>query len=293
MIIQQGGYVGQGIYLLGTAENPIYLMGTNHEWTLIEGGLISTTDIVLKQLKILNISLSDIKHWIITHSHFDHCGLLETIYPKLTSVKVYASAEAIGAFQNPKYLRQIRKYNEFVVPDLASISQISLSKIPFVTIENGQCLRLGDEVLEVIKTAGHSPCSLSFWNQRTGVLFVSDALGELRDNFEFFPLAFQSLEIFSQSIKRLSQYDAQILALGHSGVLTKTFAKNACKQALNGLEAFNNKAENLHKQGLSLEQAAQHLSSNLYPHSANFVPKELHYFSMVRLLNNLTHEAIY
>ncbi|PWK17615.1 glyoxylase-like metal-dependent hydrolase (beta-lactamase superfamily II) [Arcicella aurantiaca] len=293
MIIQEGGHIGQGIYLLGTTENPIYLMGANHEWTLIEGGLISTTDIVLEQLKNLNISLSDIKHWIITHCHFDHCGLLETIYPKLPSVKVYASAEAIEAFQNPKYLRQIRKYNEFVVPNLALISQINLTEIPFVTIENGQYVSLGEEVLEVIKTAGHSPCSLSFWNQKKGVLFVSDALGELRNNYEFFPLAFQSLEIFRQSIKRLAQYDAQIVALGHNGVLTQNFAKNACTQALDGLEAFYNQAENLHKQGLSLEQAAQHLSGILYPHSANFVPKELHYFSMVRLLNNLTYEAIY
>lgn len=293
MIIQKGGYIGQGVFLLGTVENPVYLIGANQEWILLEGGLISTTSMVLEQLNYLNIKLSHIKHWIITHCHFDHCGLLETLYPLLPSVQVYASAEAIGAFQNPKYLRQIRKYNEFVAPNVASLSAISLADIPYITIEGGQQLTLGSEELEVIKTAGHSPCSLSFWNAKTGVLFVSDALGELRNNHDFFPLAFQSIEVFSQSITRLQAYQANIVALGHNGVLTQALAKKACQIALNGLEIFYNQAENLHKQGLTIEQAAQQLSSILYPHSANFVPKELHYFSMVRLLNNLTHEAIY
>ena len=41
-------------------------------------------------------------------------------------------------------------------------------------LDGGECIRLGDRVIEVIHTPGHSPGHMCFWEEKTGYLFTGD-----------------------------------------------------------------------------------------------------------------------
>ncbi|UTW08479.1 MBL fold metallo-hydrolase [Pseudomonas benzenivorans] len=79
-------------------------------------------------------------------------------------------------------------------------------------IEEGDVLDLGDRVLEVLHTPGHSPGGISLWEKATQTLFSGDILydGPLVEN------AYHSnLEDYARSLLRLRDLPVRIVRGGH------------------------------------------------------------------------------
>ncbi|WP_028238595.1 MBL fold metallo-hydrolase [Stutzerimonas azotifigens] len=79
-------------------------------------------------------------------------------------------------------------------------------------IEEGEVLDLGDRVLEVLHTPGHSPGGISLWEAHTRTLFSGDVLydGPLIED------AYHSdVEAYARSLARLRELPVRVLHGGH------------------------------------------------------------------------------
>lgn len=130
---------------------------------------------------------------ILTHNHYDHAGLLPLIK------EIY----------NPKVLA----------------FSLSLKGID-ACLKNGEILKMGDELFEVIHTPGHSHDSISLYNNHEGVLFVGDTpviINSINDTFD---------EDFLNVLIQLSRKNINSIYFGHQDPI-KT---NAKKLIYNSLE---------------------------------------------------------
>jgi glyoxylase-like metal-dependent hydrolase (beta-lactamase superfamily II) len=119
---------------------------------------------------------------VVTHSHSDHCALLPEI----------------RAAYHPRVLA--------FSPSLAGVDR---------TVHDGETIRMGDRVFEVIHTPGHSSDSICLYNRDEGVLFAGDS-----------PLVITSPEGsyeagFQAALEKLCACDVRRIYFGHGPPLTE------------------------------------------------------------------------
>jgi glyoxylase-like metal-dependent hydrolase (beta-lactamase superfamily II) len=117
---------------------------------------------------------------VLTHSHFDHASLLP-VFREAFHPQVYAHSEFVGA--------------DCILTD-------------------GQTLRCGDRVFEVIYTPGHSSDSVCLYCEKEGVLFAGDA-----------PVIITSTDGtyepgFVRALERLCDLDVEAIYFGHGSPVT-------------------------------------------------------------------------
>lgn len=117
---------------------------------------------------------------ILTHGHFDHAALLpairETYGPVVYAHSTFAGADCI--------------------------------------LKDGQTLRCGDRVFQVIYTPGHSNDSICLYCEEDGVLFVGDT-----------PVVIRSADAthegdFIRALERLCRKDVKTIYFGHGNPVT-------------------------------------------------------------------------
>ena len=294
--LKNSGRVSSDFYILGSSDNPVYLLQFGDYWTLIEGGMSKHRQVVLAQLKHVVGDLSKVRHWILTHAHYDHCGLPEFLIPHLPSVTVYASPNAIGHFAKEKYRKTIYRFND--VEEIAAANsssskdRISLHHIPMVKISEGDTIKVGKgQELSVISTPGHSDCSVSIYDAANERLFVSDALGEITADKSWFPLAFQSMNEYIQSLIKISKLPVNQIALGHYGIVNGSTAKSAALHSLTSTYKIIEQVEGYLKKHAEVSTVAGLLSKAYSTPSQSFVPENVHVASMNQLVSILKQES--
>lgn len=82
-------------------------------------------------------------------------------------------------------------------------------------LTDGECVDLGGITLEVVHTPGHSPGHLAFYIPEADLLFTADV--DLTSFGPFYGHDFADIDEFLQSIEKLRQLNARIVATGHAG----------------------------------------------------------------------------
>jgi len=113
---------------------------------------------------------------ILTHSHYDHAGLLPMIRATFNPVVYVFSRYLEGADR---------------------------------LLKDGDTLKLGDRIFEVIHTPGHSTDSICFYCEEDGVLFAGDTPLIIRRPGDTYQ------EEFVEALEKLSQKDIRSLYFGH------------------------------------------------------------------------------
>ena len=242
--------VTRGFYQLGTPSFPVYL-SVGDTVMIIEGGTGATFSIIVEQIKELGIDPERIQYLALTHTHSDHIGSI----PHLK--RLWPHLKIIGSPAAGKALRKLSENNgmlqEFLASD-ASITKIMLSKgaiseappelenyafKPDKLVEEGDCIDLGSGVKWIAyNTPGHSPCHISFYNERDGILVVGDATGfYLPERGIFWPNYFESLDSYCNSIRKLANLQARRFALSHNGVVDGVIS-NYLQKAMRATESY-------------------------------------------------------
>lgn len=291
MWIYEPGKVNSDLYLLGRKEVPLYLFKSGPEWLLVDGGLLREETLVLSQLKAIVPDLNDIRHWFITHSHFDHCGLLGTLLPQ---ARIYAAEAAIQNFMASKYRAMLYKLHRSFL-DEPPAEQVTnpydaLATKDFVAVGEGDQLTIGDHTFTVLATPGHSECSLSLYSDHQ-YLFAADAFGEMLQPDDWFPLPFQSPPQYFQSIERLQQLPVSLIAVGHHGLLTDEHARQLAGHSLRTHQYYARYFETLFRQH-GLEEASRLVTEKYSHNSRAFFSTRMHQAS-VRNVITILHETGY
>jgi len=156
---------------------------------------------------------------VITHPHQDHVAGLDAIVDELGDIDVYIS-------QRDSLLLK----GDFSIYDKEENRKIRGGFSKVNTIPN-KLVSDGDYIgsLRVISTSGHTPGSISLYNENTGSLFVDDLLqirgglavaGDTRWSFPFPAMATWSIEKSIESTKKIAELKISSLATGHGDVLT-------------------------------------------------------------------------
>lgn len=290
MWIDKPSKITDSFYFIGTFNNPVYLLRKLNDWVLIEGGIDCIGNLVYDQIISIVGKPEMIKTWIITHSHYDHVGMIPRLSNLFPNASIYASAETIQTLKENRTIEIINKYNQ----ETSKLNKDQTHILNFDKIEIkdlNQNINLHSLNLKFIPAKGHSDCQVSVYEESEGVLFVSDALGELIEPFSFFPLPFFSPSIYQETIKKLKEVNPEYIALGHNGVLYKNSAKTF-DAALNGFYIVSEKIEKSLSSGMADSEVAKELTKEFSHHSKKYVPVELHLLSMKKIVKLLKKEVL-
>jgi len=308
MWTRKTGKVDSDFYILGTSKNPIFLTGSGDEGTLVEGGLDWMSSMVLRQIDAVLPSRRFVRNWLITHSHYDHCGMLGQLHAEMPWVRIYVGAATAKAFASARAREVVRTLNAQVrshprydqgtssegPADLLQVP-IPTEAVPVEVVADGASLSLDSgRTIRILSTPGHSRCSTTFFDERAGRAFVSDALGEMFDEQNRCPLVFDDLGDYRRSIAKIAELGAGTVVLAHNGALSGALARSAPADALSALDRFTHDAERLLTSHGGDAGSASRVLSRYFGHlSEEFVPESLHVASMHRMIDLLSAEGAF
>ena len=285
------------MYALGLPEVPVYLLRCGNAWTLIEGGVAALSGRLLRQLQEIVGDLRKVTHWLITHSHYDHCGSVSYLLPMLPAVRVFGSQAVKTAFASSRAQEVVRKLNAAASgewwrchgPTPAMLErQVELSTVDIHVIEDGSSIDLaGGRTLQVIATPGHSACQVAFYDRQHSMCFVSDALGELIAGDTWCPLVFHDAHSYLTSLRRLATLRPETTVLAHHAVLHGIESQHAYRDATSAFFACRKLATTADA-AADVTAIAMELSRQLGARSRDFVSEPLHLSSMQRMLKLLS-----
>lgn len=215
-------------FQLGTSEFPAYL-SLGKKGLLIEGGTGATFSIMIDQIRTLGIDPETIQFIALTHTHPDHIGAVPHFQLHWPHIKLLASPA--GA----RILKRTDLFREFQLTDLG-IAQLMKAKSEIEslpdpveayafnvdsTIQEGDRIDLGEGVTWTVQeTPGHSPCHISLFEEKEGVLVLGDSTGFcVPEKDVIWPNYFESLEKYCDSIRKLSTLNARRAVLSHNGII--------------------------------------------------------------------------
>ena len=111
----------------------------------------------------------ELKVIYLTHCHGDHTAALEEIYTSSLkeNVKIYIHEnDKSGIFDDDKNCRYI-----LTEPNFTSLKHPDIS-----AVKDGELLSIGDSILEVIHTPGHTNGCSVLYEKEYGILFTGDTI---------------------------------------------------------------------------------------------------------------------
>jgi glyoxylase-like metal-dependent hydrolase (beta-lactamase superfamily II) len=281
MIVTEPGPVTPRITFLGRSESCIYLVDGGDESLLIEGGMTCLAPDVLRQIDTFGIDESKIKHLIILHAHFDHCGLIPFFKKRWPWATVSASARAKELLSDLEITRRIADLNQATVLRAgleAQARQLGFAFTPIdveKTLRQGDVIPCGDIAAEVIAVPGHSSCAIAVYIPQERALFVSDAAGVRYKDF-FLPTANSNFDLYETSLEKMGQYDVDVVLTGHYGGATGAEARSLLPDSLEDSRRDRLVLEASYRRTRDVEESTKELVEMFMEKApANFLSREV------------------
>ncbi len=222
-----------GVFQITHRGSNVFLL-VDDTLTLIDTGLRDSTPRLHEFLQDIGRSPEEISLIILTHNHIDHMGGLAEI-KKLTKAKVAVHKADIGVREHPPAADG--RYRE-PLAQIKSKLQSAFSVLPEdvdMVLEGGEILDCFGG-LEVIHTPGHTHGSISLYSKNHKMLFSGDLIRKRRKKLLLPPkMVCTDINENFESIKKISQYDVEILCFGH-GLPLQQNVQSSIMNLINGDE---------------------------------------------------------
>lgn len=212
---------------LGDRFVALYLLTGPRGGLLLDTGIdASITGTLLPYLRAIDYPLEHLRWAITSHCDFDHTGGSAALLEAAPHVELLAGADDVRLTQELQALLDDR-YGEFRELDgfddapetTATIRQSTRLATVTRALHGGEQFDLGNRVVTVLHTPGHSPGHLAVWDEARRALVIGDAvLGETvptADGEPAFPPTYRSTEPYLHTIERLRELDAELLLTAH------------------------------------------------------------------------------
>ncbi|RJE88891.1 MBL fold metallo-hydrolase [Paenibacillus sp. 1011MAR3C5] len=195
-----------------------YLVEEEDSLTLVDAALPANAPAIRKAAEEMGKPITRI---VLTHAHGDHVGSLDALKKQLPDVRVYISDRDARLLRGDSTLLD----GEEQLPIRGDVPK-KIETLPDVRLQDGD--RIGS--LLALSTPGHTPGSMSFYDERTGVLIAGDAFaargglavaGHMKLSFPFPALATWSPLASLESARKLADTHPAWLAVGHGNMIAK------------------------------------------------------------------------
>ncbi len=212
MLIETPLYLTPQCVALGSKYFPIFWLATDPP-ILVEGGVSAVIPPALKQMKELNLIYPNTL--VLLHEHNDHVLGVPPLMEKLPTLEAVGTHETAQLLSKEKVIEGYRQADQFftrVLKEHGEGEETNWKDFPSVSTLEECPLPTG---IHTLSTPGHSPGSCALFWEKEGILFVSDSMGYYSSQGKHFPLFFQNLELYLESIEKVAELSPSILVLGH------------------------------------------------------------------------------
>lgn len=244
------------------------------QYALIEAGISCSALEVIKQMQALQIDQRKLRYLILMHAHPDHTTGLLPLREQYPWLQIASSEKAAEMLKREKVLSAFWEEDQFLCSALAGqkISQQRWEQRKTDPLIVQRILRDGDHIdlgggiqLTALLTPGHSPCSLSIWQEEMKALFISDAAGFEVSLQQDFPCYFYSYSDYIESLRRLLEKEAEVLAPAHRPpILGKEAVAKYLQRAIATAETLCHHIQQRINDGQPATDIEQHLVTHYY-----------------------------
>jgi glyoxylase-like metal-dependent hydrolase (beta-lactamase superfamily II) len=198
-----------------------------------EGGLLFDTGIadsiehtLVPYLAEIGYDLSRLRWAINSHCDFDHTGGNGALLAHAPHVELMAGAQDVPMTEDVELLITER-YGEFREadgfddpPETTANIRESARLVPVArALDGGEEFDLGDRIIRVLHTPGHSDGHLALWDERNSALLIGDAtLGDTvltASGLAAFPPTYRDTDPYLASIATFRELDPALLLTAH------------------------------------------------------------------------------
>jgi len=214
------------VMLFGNRYFSVYLVRRGDSYTLIECGISSIAEQVIRQITSLGVDVSKIQELILTHGHADHITGAPVLKKALPWIRVKTTLETKALLSRKKIQTFFIKDDQDIHTRLLELDavdrqgsdRISLEHVvddiiaPARMLEGG-----GGQPIEVLDAPGHCKGGIALWQPESQVLFCSDYLGFHVPPDRFVPNFYVDYDDFMETFESLCGLKPQWICPGHCG----------------------------------------------------------------------------
>ncbi len=231
MIIDQPGRIAERLYMLGSADMPVYLLDGARP-VIFDSGFAFMADLYIQSIKAV-LGERQPAYCLLTHSHFDHLGSTAYLKEAFPGMRIGSSAKVASILKRPNAVDTISFLTAAAVEMVKAEGYDVPSDKPFRTFDVDMILEDYDQLsiddgldLIAMTTPGHTRDMLSYYAPQIRTIFAGEAAG-IRDHTGYIFCDFLvEYGLFCESLDRLAALDCETLCLGHYCALSGEDARS-------------------------------------------------------------------
>jgi len=147
-------------FVVGMGETNSYII---YDENILEAIIIDPGDEAKRLMKYIDKRFLKIQGIILTHYHYDHTGAVEALKEKY-QCPIYAHKKDIEGLKNPEINHSKSSHKKPISIDVDK------------TLSHGDTINIGNIILEVIHTPGHTPGGICLRVKDTSLIFTGDTI---------------------------------------------------------------------------------------------------------------------
>ena len=205
----------------------ILVYRNKNKCVIFDSGMPNCANHILRTLKNLKIDENSVRYILLSHRHIDHAGASADLLKNFSNAKVGVHSFSIKHLTDPSknYQGGVELFGKFASP-MKSIQYSSM-----LSLEDNQEIRVGNEVIKVIYSPGHTSDHISYYIPSRRLLYCGDVVGSFNPETEkVYPTSiFPSFNYakYRETIEKFHTLDIGIMVFSHFGVaIGKDVKKN-------------------------------------------------------------------
>ena len=208
-------------YIDQDIKGTCFLVKDDQTAILFDPGMAYYGESVVKRVKE-RLGEQTLDAVFLTHSHYDHVAALPYVRQAWPEIKVYAAEYACHIFEKTKAKQMMLHMSETAAKESGHVwnGNAYQNELLYadVALHDGDCITVGDLVVETIETIGHTQCSMSF--MIGDVMISSETIG-LEGDVEsgYVPAFLISYKQAVISLERTRKANPKKLYMPHRGLV--------------------------------------------------------------------------